>query len=100
MLLSSLADNQRRVKIPGFCASHNVRLRIGLIILYCVDDQVQQQPDAEKELFLRIAQITGRPVSSMSSRWREPSLTIHTVQMSGPQSTFIIAIYIYMGISI
>ncbi|KAF7365438.1 Beta-Ala-His dipeptidase [Mycena venus] len=71
-LLSTLTDAQHQVRIPGFY------------------DQVRQQTEAEKELYQRLATITGRPASSLSSRWREPSLTVHSIEISGPKNPTVI----------
>ncbi|KAJ7622848.1 WD40-repeat-containing domain protein [Mycena polygramma] len=67
--LSTLTDAQHQVRIPGFY------------------DRVRPQTDAEKELYKRLA-ITGRPATSLSSRWREPFLTVHSIEISGPQSRY------------
>ncbi|KAJ7725375.1 hypothetical protein B0H16DRAFT_1594756 [Mycena metata] len=71
-LLSTLTDAHHQVRIPGFY------------------DQVRQQTDAEKELYKRLATITGRTASSLSSRWREPSLTVHSIEISGPKNATVI----------
>jgi len=71
-LLATLTDAQHQVRIPGFY------------------DQVRQQTAAEKELYQRLATITGRPASSLSSRWREPSLTVHSIEISGPKNPTVI----------
>ncbi|KAJ7695752.1 hypothetical protein B0H17DRAFT_1055463 [Mycena rosella] len=71
-LLATLTDGQHQVRIPGFY------------------DRVRQQTDAEKDLYKRLATITGRPASSLSSRWREPSLTVHSIEISGPKNATVI----------
>ncbi|KAJ7688222.1 hypothetical protein B0H14DRAFT_3053338 [Mycena olivaceomarginata] len=71
-LLATLTDTQHQVRIPGFY------------------DQVRQQTAAEKALYQRLATITGRPASSLSSRWREPSLTVHSIEISGPKNSTVI----------
>ncbi|KAJ7095467.1 hypothetical protein C8R43DRAFT_1081889 [Mycena crocata] len=71
-LLATLTDAQHQVRIPGFY------------------DRVRQQTDAEKELYKRLATITGRPAASLSSRWREPSLTVHSIEISGPKNATVI----------
>ncbi|KAF8208661.1 hypothetical protein K438DRAFT_1754510 [Mycena galopus ATCC 62051] len=71
-LLATLTDAQHQVRIPGFY------------------DQVRQQTAAEKELYQRLATITGRPASSLSSRWQEPSLTVHSIEISGPKNPTVI----------
>ncbi|KAJ7457667.1 hypothetical protein B0H11DRAFT_2063012 [Mycena galericulata] len=71
-LLATLTDSQHQVRIPGFY------------------DRVRQQTDAEKGLYQRLATITGRPAASLSSRWREPSLTVHSIEISGPKNATVI----------
>lgn len=71
-LLATLTDGQHQARIPGFY------------------DQVRQQTEAEKVLYNQLANITGRPAASLSSRWREPSLTIHSIEISGPKNATVI----------
>ncbi|KAJ7750951.1 hypothetical protein DFH07DRAFT_961172 [Mycena maculata] len=71
-LLATLTDAQQQVRIPGFY------------------DRVRQQTDAEKCLYQRLAIVTGRPAASLSSRWREPSLTVHSIEISGPKNATVI----------
>jgi hypothetical protein len=52
------------------------------------DDRVRPQTEEEKQLYKLLSDVTHRPASSFSSRWREPSLTVHNIQISGPQSQF------------
>ena len=40
----------------------------------------------EKELYKLLSEVTQRPAALLSSRWSEPSLTIHSVEISGPKS--------------
>ncbi|KAF5381886.1 hypothetical protein D9757_007553 [Collybiopsis confluens] len=71
-LLSSLMDRQGKVQIPGFY------------------DHVRPQTEAEKELYLRLSDIVKKPPSYLSSRWREPALTIHNIEVSGPNNPTVI----------
>ncbi|KAJ3742937.1 hypothetical protein DFH05DRAFT_1526431 [Lentinula detonsa] len=71
-LLSMLMDKQQRIQIPGFY------------------DHVRPQTEAEKELYSQLATITQKPASYMASRWREPALTIHNVEVSGPNNSTVI----------
>ncbi|KAJ3780388.1 WD40-repeat-containing domain protein, partial [Lentinula aff. detonsa] len=71
-LLSMLMDKQQRIQIPGFY------------------DHVWPQIEAEKELYSQLATITQKPASYMASRWREPALTIHNVEVSGPNNSTVI----------
>ncbi|KAH0586115.1 hypothetical protein H2248_007384 [Termitomyces sp. 'cryptogamus'] len=71
-LLASLTDGQRTVQIPGFY------------------DHVRPQTEEEKELYKLLSNVTRRPAASLSSRWREPSLTLHTIEVSGPKNATVI----------
>ncbi|KAJ7584980.1 hypothetical protein C8J56DRAFT_139703 [Mycena floridula] len=71
-LLATLTDSNRHVKIPGFY------------------DSVRPQTDAEKELYQRLGSLTQQSASSLSSRWREPSLTVHNIEISGPKNATVI----------
>ncbi|KDR82660.1 hypothetical protein GALMADRAFT_58317 [Galerina marginata CBS 339.88] len=71
-LLATLTDSKRVVQIPGFY------------------DQVQPQTEDEKELYKLLSEVTHRPASLLSSRWREPSFTIHNVEISGPKNATVI----------
>ncbi|KAG6886585.1 hypothetical protein C0992_003273 [Termitomyces sp. T32_za158] len=71
-LLASLTDAQRRVQIPGFY------------------DHVRPQTEEEKKLYKLLSDVTQRPAASLSSRWREPSLTLHTIEVSGPKNATVI----------
>jgi len=51
-----------------------------------VDDAVLPQDEDEKQLYSLLSDVTGNPSLSFASRWREPSLTIHSVTVSGPGS--------------
>ncbi|KAF8489393.1 hypothetical protein JB92DRAFT_3013429 [Gautieria morchelliformis] len=53
-------------------------------------DRVQPQTASEQELYQILEDITHKPASSLSSRWREPSLSIHSVETSGPGSATVI----------
>ena len=54
--------------------------------LTSLDDRVRPQTEEEKQLYKLLSKITNRPASLLSSRWREPSFTIHNVEISGPKS--------------
>jgi len=71
-VLSGLTDNDRNVIIPGFY------------------DKVRPQDDEEAALFRLLAAVTQRSAASLTSRWREPSLTIHSVRGSGPHNPTVI----------
>ncbi|KAF6757538.1 hypothetical protein DFP72DRAFT_1111850 [Ephemerocybe angulata] len=71
-LLASLTDNQNKVLIPQFY------------------DTVREQTEKEKDLYGLLSEITHKPASSLAARWREPSLTIHTIEISGPKNATVI----------
>jgi di- and tripeptidase len=51
-----------------------------------IDDQVRPQTASEVEDYQVLAKITGKPARSIASRWREPSLTVHSVYAAGGDS--------------
>ncbi|KAG6865510.1 hypothetical protein C0991_001941 [Blastosporella zonata] len=53
-------------------------------------DHVRPQTQEERELYKLLAEVTQRPAASLSSRWREPSLTLHTIEISGPKNATVI----------
>ncbi|KAG6900398.1 hypothetical protein C0993_011386, partial [Termitomyces sp. T159_Od127] len=53
-------------------------------------DHVRPQTEEEKELYKLLSDVTQRPATSLSSRWSEPSLTLHTIEVSGPKNATII----------
>ncbi|KAJ7069976.1 hypothetical protein C8F01DRAFT_1246134 [Mycena amicta] len=70
-LLATLTDAQHKVRIPSFY------------------DQVRRQDDAEKERIANIAE-GSTSTSTLSSRWCEPSLTVHSIDISGPKNATVI----------
>lgn len=71
-LLATLTDSRKKVAIPRFYES------------------VRQQTEDEKQLYALLSQVTGSPGSVLSSRWREPSLTVHNLAVSGPGNSTVI----------
>ncbi|KAG6372816.1 hypothetical protein JVT61DRAFT_7223 [Boletus reticuloceps] len=71
-LLATLTDSQRKVSIPDFY------------------DRVRPQTEDEKQLYELLSSVTHSPASVLSSRWREPSLTVHNVSVSGPGNPTVI----------
>lgn len=84
-LLAKLTDDNRRILIPKFCELLLV-LDVWQRNLYSIDESVRPQTSREKDLYTVLASITQQPTTSLSSRWREPALSVHSVQVSGPQS--------------
>jgi di- and tripeptidase len=50
------------------------------------DNCVRHQTEAEKQLYDVLSNVTQKPGSVLSSRWSEPSLTVHNIDVSGPRS--------------
>ncbi|KAG7087427.1 hypothetical protein E1B28_013393 [Marasmius oreades] len=71
-LIATLTDSKRRVKIPGFY------------------DHVLHANQEEKDLYEKLSDITEKSASSIFSRWREPSLTVHSMEISGPKNPTVI----------
>ena len=93
-VLAELTDRNRKVLIPGFCPSFSFWFpntpptHARLINTSFPDNQVRPQDDEEAALFRLLESATQQAAASLSARWREPSLTIHSVRGSGPTSTF------------
>ncbi|KDQ62261.1 hypothetical protein JAAARDRAFT_30154 [Jaapia argillacea MUCL 33604] len=81
-LLSALMDENRHVLIPSFY------------------DHVRPQTVEERQLYQLLSAIVQRPASSLSSRWREPSLTIHNIEVSGPRNPTVIPSKIKAQVSV
>ncbi|KII90799.1 hypothetical protein PLICRDRAFT_174166 [Plicaturopsis crispa FD-325 SS-3] len=71
-VLSTLADAHRKVTVPKFY------------------DDVRPQTEDEARLYQVLSGITQQPPESLSSRWREPSLTVHNIEVSGPKNSTVI----------
>lgn len=70
-ILNSISDG-RKIMIPHFY------------------DNVRQQSEEEKELYQLLERVTGQSASYLTAKWREPSLSIHSVQTSGPGNRTVI----------
>ncbi|CAL1713399.1 unnamed protein product [Somion occarium] len=71
-LLGTLVDDQQKVTIPSFY------------------DDVRPLTAEERQLFKVLSGVTQTPASSLSAKWREPSLTIHEIEVSGPKNSTVI----------
>ncbi|XP_006462650.1 hypothetical protein AGABI2DRAFT_179317 [Agaricus bisporus var. bisporus H97] len=71
-LLAKLRDCSGRILVPGFY------------------DCVQPATKEEEELYQLLSDVTCKPASHLRSRWCEPSLTIHNIEISGPKNATII----------
>ncbi|KZW01583.1 glutathione degradosome [Exidia glandulosa HHB12029] len=70
-LLSTLTSGQK-VLLPGFY------------------DTVRPITSRELEQFELLSKMTGEPVARLCARWREPSLSVHGLQVSGPGNATVI----------
>lgn len=50
------------------------------------DDRVRPVTEDERQLYQVLSGITQRPASLLAARWSEPVLTIHKIEVSGPNS--------------
>lgn len=57
------------------------------LLFWPKDDAVRPQTEDEKQLYQLLSSVTGLPASSLSAKWREPSLSVHSLEVSGPGST-------------
>jgi len=71
-LLGTLIDGQNCVTVPGFYES------------------VRPITEDERQSYTVLSGITQTPAASLASRWREPSLTVHNVEVSGPRNSTVI----------
>jgi hypothetical protein len=54
---------------------------------WLADERVRPVTDDERQLYLVLSGITQRPASLLAARWSEPALTVHKIEVSGPNST-------------
>ncbi|OAX39892.1 glutathione degradosome [Rhizopogon vinicolor AM-OR11-026] len=71
-LLATLMSDEGKVTIPDF---YNC---------------VRAQTEAEEQLYNVLSKVTQKPGSVLSSRWSEPSLTVHNIDVSGPGNSTVI----------
>lgn len=81
-------SGEGKVAIPGFCSftSNARRFPFAKADATSADNRVRSQTEAEKHLYDILSKVTQKPGSVLSSRWSEPSLTVHNVDVSGPGS--------------
>ena len=63
-----------------------------------IDDRVRPQTAEEKELYKLLSDVTQKPASLLSSCWREPSITIHNIEISGPKGKKKKSAYVYQSL--
>ncbi|EJC98016.1 Zn-dependent exopeptidase [Fomitiporia mediterranea MF3/22] len=80
-LLSRLSEGQH-VLIPGFY------------------DAVQPRTEKEFDLYKLLSTVTGEAASSFTAKWREPSLSIHSLEVSGPGNPTVIPAKVKAKISL
>ncbi|CEL62689.1 putative di-and tripeptidase DUG2 OS=Saccharomyces cerevisiae (strain ATCC 204508 / S288c) GN=DUG2 PE=1 SV=1 [Rhizoctonia solani AG-1 IB] len=63
-------------------------------------DKIRPQPEEERVLYEKIAQVTKTTPASIASRWSEPSLSIHSLNVSGPGNATVIPSSVKAKVSI
>ncbi|KAH9966153.1 Zn-dependent exopeptidase [Russula compacta] len=81
-VLAGLTDHNHNVLIPGFY------------------DKVLPLDDEEAGLFRLLEAVTRHSAATLNSRWREPSLTIHSVRGSGPHNSTVIPASVMAQVSL
>ncbi|KAF9454810.1 glutathione degradosome [Macrolepiota fuliginosa MF-IS2] len=71
-LLATLTDRHGHIQIPSFY------------------DKVRAPTEEEEELYKLLSEVTQKSASLLRSRWREPSLTMHNIEISGPKNPTVI----------
>jgi len=84
--LATLTDGQGRIQISQFCKHLPASFSNQMDRLRMPDDQVRPQTEEEEKLYKLLSEVTQKPASLLRSKWREPSLTIHNIEISGPRS--------------
>ena len=64
------------------------------------DDKVRPLDEEETALFRLLEAVTQLSATSLKSRWREPSLTIHSVRGSGPHNPTVIPASVTAQVSV
>ncbi|KAI0350342.1 Zn-dependent exopeptidase [Trametes cingulata] len=81
-LLGTLTDEKNRIAIPNFY------------------DSVRPITEEERQLYKVLSSVTQTPASLLAARWREPSLTVHNVEVSGPRNSTVIPSKVKAHISV
>ncbi|EJF61051.1 Zn-dependent exopeptidase [Dichomitus squalens LYAD-421 SS1] len=71
-LLGTLTDESNRIVIPNFY------------------DNVRPLTEEERQSYKVLSSVTQTPATLLVARWREPSLTVHNVEVSGPRNSTVI----------
>ncbi|KAM5533124.1 hypothetical protein V8D89_013172 [Ganoderma adspersum] len=71
-LLGTLTDENNKITIPRFY------------------DSVRPQTDEERQSYKVLSSVTQTSENLLAARWREPSLTVHNVEVSGPRNSTVI----------
>ncbi|KAJ8457580.1 hypothetical protein ONZ51_g11443 [Trametes cubensis] len=81
-LLGTLTDDANKIAIPDFY------------------DRVRPLTEDERQLYKVLSSVTQTPASLLAARWREPSLTVHNVEVSGPRNSTVIPSKVRAHISV
>ncbi|KAF9651570.1 glutathione degradosome [Thelephora ganbajun] len=81
-VLAKITDENGRVAIPQFY------------------ERVRPLTEEESALYERITSITKRSTESLSSKWCEPSFTVHNIQVSGPRNPTVIPSWVKSQVSV
>ncbi|EIW81236.1 glutathione degradosome [Coniophora puteana RWD-64-598 SS2] len=81
-VLAALGNGQRKVTVPHFY------------------DCVRPMVEDEKQMYNVLSQVAQRPMETLSSRWREPACTVHSINVSGPGNSTVIPSKVYAKVSL
>ncbi|KIY51443.1 Zn-dependent exopeptidase [Fistulina hepatica ATCC 64428] len=81
-LLGTLTDADNKVQIPAFY------------------DDVRARSEEEMQLLNRLSIITNRASDCLARRWREPAMTVHNIDISGPKNATVIPSHVSAQVSI
>ncbi|KAI0643091.1 Zn-dependent exopeptidase [Trametes meyenii] len=81
-LLGTLTGEANKIAIPNFY------------------NRVRPLTEEEKQWYKVLSSVTQTPASLLAARWREPSLTVHNVEVSGPRNSTVIPSKVRAHISV
>ena len=92
-LLGTLTDDDNKVTIPHFCKTVPCASPETHLTTVLSDDSVRPLSDEEKQSYKVLSSVTQTPASLLAARWREPSLTVHNIEVSGPRSMYAVLLF-------